>query len=365
MGGAPSPPPRRVRSPGSSAWPAVKVAGAATVIAAALVLLGGCEAEEHGAEQRVTAPYTADIQFEGERWVLTEQLLLDAQAGAALESIVDEAAAFELDPDLASQLYADAAYELPDGEGATGSRDRGSLLIATIRAMPGSDQSAAADTASRALGLSEAEIRCLHTACPVARLILREFHHRTVETAMQEAGWAAGAVVDGDRSFQQMRDVAAEVPSYGWTTNRIGLPRVRFDPDTTIMPRAGSRVSIVAPKAMVAAAYPAEARRVDLLSGGEEELILEVDNPDRREVRVAVVAGLLRSPPGHTLYRLGQWPVLPLVVGAVAVTLLLVLRERSRNLAWQLLCRLAGWVRGGGAALWFRVRQRRPGSPRA
>jgi hypothetical protein len=83
---------------------------------------------------------------------------------------------------------------------------------------------------------------------------------------------------------------------------------------------------------MVLSTYPAESGRVDRLSGGEEEVVMEVDGSVSPGSGLRCSTRCCTARRGHLLYRLGSWPFEPLTVGVAVVLVLAAAREGVRNL---------------------------------
>jgi len=306
-------------------------------LAVLIVLVGGClvagcadSADLHPGPDLVTAPYEASVRLRSGHWQIADTLVIDAAALAELAPYLDEHLARELELRYErAELAADPGSA--DRDPGTGAAYGTGRLLTVLRARHRTGGHPTSTTTLQLLDIGADELRCLAEECPQTALVLRGVYRASVVRILREQGWRTPVMVDGALSFFRERRQPAQTPGLGWQTQHLSLPRVAVGADAVIVPRAQSRVMVVAPKGMVASTYPAESGRVDRLSGGEEEVVMDVDGVRLTGIRVAVLDSMLRSPQGHWLYRLGSWPFLPLTLGVAAVLVLAAVPERVRK----------------------------------
>jgi hypothetical protein len=137
--------------------------------------------------------------------------------------------------------------------------------------------------------------------------------------------WQLDRLVDGTPIY--VRNTMVEVQE-----RRLRITRAAFDVphlpvlDVALIPRSTSSAILLAPRAAVAATTPpADDEVLTADEGGIARSVVPVDD-STEEVTVAVLGTWLRSPFGEKLYDLSTWPLLPYVVGAVALALAVWLR---------------------------------------
>ncbi len=317
--------------------------GAGVVLALLVgILAAGCTGPEPSPVCEVTTSYRADIRLADEHWHIEERLLLDTQTRSTLADC--------LDPELGRRILAGSAADLPtpvpDYNAAHASEQPG--VRQAVRQLHRASPTVAAARAEELLGISEDDVQCLATVCPTASEILDGAYAFVLDDGVRRHGWSPGPRRDGQPTYARTREEPAVVPSRGWTTNELSLPAVPLGRSSVLLPAAGSHIAIVGPKATVARTFPEEVQRADTLQDGNEQVVVELENPAVTQVRVDVLSTSLRSPPGQLLYGLSGWSLWPLTVAALAVLGFFLLRVVARESVSALAARL---VRRWGSRL--------------
>lgn len=156
------------------------------------------------------------------------------------------------------------------------------------------------------------------------------------------AEWRLDRQVDGTPIY--VRDTVVAVQEH-----RLRLTRATFEvPELSVVgvvlvPRPESSAILFAPRAAVAATTPpADEEVLTADEGGIARSVVPIDD-STDEVTVALLGTWLRSPFGERLYDLSTWPLLPYVVGVIALALAVWLRK---------------WIIAKLAALGRRLRKR-------
>lgn len=264
----------------------------------------------------VSVPYDATIRYASERWLIDETFKLDSQA----ESQLFEYAGEEL------------SRRLQQGSGSPPSPYSHEALVPVLQSLYRHDPGSSTQLAASTLHLSAGEVECLARICATTPDILRRIEGDKITDALNEHGWLQATVIDGEPTYEHTRQVSASVPKFGATTSAIEMPQTEIFSDVYLRPRSHSTVMIRAPKAMIVGVFPKEVSQTDTLLHHEEEFVVDLGSGDTTQVRVAALAWILRSEPGQLLYRTGQWPALPYLVGAMFALLLWTVRERVQDL---------------------------------
>ncbi|MFD2094027.1 hypothetical protein [Blastococcus deserti] len=139
-------------------------------------------------------------------------------------------------------------------------------------------------------------------------------------------GWQLERMVDGTPVFVRGTVVTVEERRLGVTRAVFEVPQVPVL-GVELVPRSESSAILLAPRAAVAATTPpADEEILTADEGGIARSVVPVDD-STDEVTVALLGTWLRSPFGERLYDLSTWPLLPYVVGVIALAVAARLRR--------------------------------------
>lgn len=262
---------------------------------------------------RVSAPYEMNAFYDDGYWHMTERWRIDDQASAQLREIVEG----EWAVDLASAGDVRVSARTSTLQGA----------LTALRANRG----AAVQAVRQTLHVDLPTARCVVANCPGVNRIIENLSAARIEEAVVSDGWKPLDVIDKETRFARTTYAASDIPVFGGRTNHFAFPGIDledFPGWVSLVPRAGgSRATIRAPKGMIVETFPAASDNGPTLDGKEEQFVVDIPVDDG-EVRIRALAWVLRSEPGHLLYRTGQWPKFPLALGLLAGLVAFLLRAR-------------------------------------
>lgn len=144
---------------------------------------------------------------------------------------------------------------------------------------------------------------------------------RLIRRESVRSGWDFVAAMDGQFLFSRSPRQATELD--WWPPSQVHVIAIEVPVERTLEFDEGSRMTLIAPKNMVAATFPPGSDPVDRLQDSEQQTVIDLSNlEDDNKVRIKVLSPLVRNPLGVRLVEVASngvaWGIVLALLGIVA-----------------------------------------------